>query len=144
MGTPMRTAKDRLRHAISFEIIGLFLVIPLGALAFGHPLLDIGMVAVVSSIIATAWNYGYNVIFDHALLRLSGRVAKTVLIRVLHACLFEAGLLVILIPFIAWYLAVALSEAFLMDLGFAIFYLIYAFCFNWAYDVIFPIPQPKG
>jgi uncharacterized membrane protein len=31
-----------------------------------------------------------------------------------------------------------------MDAAFAGFYLIYAFCFNWAYDVIFPLPTATG
>lgn len=140
----MRTTRDRIRHAISFEVIGLLLVTPLGALAFGKPLHDIGVVAVVSASIATGWNYLYNLGFDHALLRLRGAVQKTVAIRVLHAISFEAGLLLVLLPFIAWYLGVTLLEAFLMDLSFAVFYLVYAFVFNWLYDVIFPVPAPRA
>lgn len=139
----MRTTRDRIRHAISFEVIGLLLITPLGALAFDKPMEDIGVVAFVSATIATGWNYLYNLIFDHALLRLRGAVQKTVPIRVVHAILFEAGLLLVLLPFIAWYLGVSLLEAFLMDVSFAVFYLGYAFVFNWAYDVIFPVPAPS-
>ena len=138
----MRNTSDRIRHAISFEIIGLILVTPLGALAFHVPIAEIGIVTLVSATLATAWNYAYNVLFDHAMLRLTGQVGKTLIIRVLHAVLFEAGLLVILLPFIAWYLGVSLLTAFWMDLGFALFYLVYAFVFNWAYDWIFPVPEP--
>lgn len=137
----MRTTSDRIRHAISFEVIGLILITPLGALAFDKPIEAIGVVAFVSATIATGWNYLYNLIFDHALLRLRGTVLKTVPIRVVHAILFEAGLLLALLPFISWYLGVSLLEAFLMDVSFAVFYLVYAFVFNWAYDVIFPIPD---
>ena len=137
----MRKTPDRIRHAISFVLIGLLLVTPLGALAFGMPLAEIGVVTVFSATIATLWNYLYNLLFDHALLRLTGRLAKTVWTRVLHAVLFEAGLLAILMPFIAWYLEVSLMQAFLLDLSFAVFYLVYAFVFNWVYDWIFPIPE---
>lgn len=137
----MRKTPDRIRHAISFELIGLLLVTPLGALAFGMPLGDIGVVTLFSATVATLWNYLYNLLFDHALLRLTGRLAKTVWTRVLHAMLFEAGLLAILMPFIAWYLQVSLMQAFLLDLSFAVFYLVYAFVFNWAYDWMFPIPE---
>lgn len=136
----MRSASDRLRHALSFEIIALFLVTPLGAWIFARPLDEIGIVAVVSATIATGWNYLYNLLFDHALLRISGHVNKSIAMRVLHALLFEAGLLLVLLPFIAWYLGVSLLEAFLMDISFAAFYLVYAFVFNWLYDLIFPIP----
>lgn len=137
----MRTTKDRLRHALSFEIIALFIVIPAGAWVFSKPLDDIGIVAVVSATIATGWNYLYNLFFDLALLRISGSVKKTVGLRVFHAVLFEAGLLLVLLPFIAWYLGIGVIEALLMDISFAVFYLVYAFVFNWLYDVVFPIPS---
>ena len=137
----MRSTPDRIRHALSFELIGLALVTPLGAWAFDHPASEIGLVALVSATIATGWNYLYNLGFDHALLRLRGGVTKTLALRLLHALLFEGGLLVILMPFIAWYLGVSLWQAFVMDAAFAGFYLIYAFCFNWGYDMVFPVPQ---
>lgn len=136
----MRTTKDRIRHATSFEIIALFIVTPLGAWAFGMPLHDIGVVAVVSATIATAWNYVYNLMFDHAMLRIAKGTHKTPAIRVVHALLFEAGLLIVLLPFISIYLGISLMEAFLMDASFAIFFVIYAFVFNWSYDLIFPVP----
>lgn len=140
----MRTTSDRIRHAVSFEVIGLLLVTPLGALAFGMPMHDIGVVSIVGATIATLWNYVFNLIFDHALLRLTGRVRKSLPLRIAHAVLFEAGLLAVLLPFIAWYLGVSLVRAFVMDLSFALFYLVYAFVFNWAYDVIFPVPALRS
>lgn len=140
----MRDTNDRIRHALSFEIIALVLVTPLGAWAFGLPLDHIGVIAVVSATIATGWNYLYNLLFDHALLRLAGHVDKSLAVRILHAILFEAGLLVILLPFIAWYLGVSLIEAFLLDVSFAAFYLVYAFAFNWLYDLAFPLPPMQS
>ena len=94
----MRKTKDRIRHAISFEIIGLVLITPLGALAFDKPMHDIGIVAIVGATIATVWNYLYNLLFDHAMLRVIGSVRKTPWIRVVHAVLFETGLLLVLLP----------------------------------------------
>ncbi|WP_344701019.1 PACE efflux transporter [Halomonas cibimaris] len=135
----MRTVKDRLRHAISFEIIGLLLVIPLGGWLFAKPMNDIGVIAVVGATIATCWNYAYNLGFDHAMKRLRGEVRKTLLIRVLHAVLFEVGLLMALLPFIAWYLEMSVFHAFQMDISFSLFYVVYAFVFNWAYDLVFPV-----
>lgn len=137
----MRDTKDRIRHALSFEIIALFLVIPLGAWGFDRPLDDIGAVAVVSATIATGWNYLYNLIFDHALLRLAGHVNRSLALRIVHAALFEAGLMMILLPFIAWYLEVGLIEAFFMDVSFSVFYFVYAFAFNWLYDLLYPVPS---
>ncbi len=139
----MRTTSDRIRHAVSFEVIALLIVTPLGAWLFNHPLADIGVVTVISATIATGWNYLYNLGFDHAMKRLRGTVQKTVLIRIFHAVLFEIGLLFALIPFIAWHLQIPLYEAFIIDIAFAGFYLVYAFVFNWLYDLIFPAPQDQ-
>jgi uncharacterized membrane protein len=140
----MRTLRDRLRHALSFEIIGLLLVTPLGALAFHMPIHDIGVVALVGATIATAWNYVYNLGFDHLLQHWRGTTAKTLPIRVAHALVFEAGLLMFLLPFVAWYLGIGLWEALVMDIAFALFYVVYAFCFNWAYDRLFPLAEWQG
>lgn len=137
----MRTRRDRIRHAISFEIIGLALVVPLGAVGFGLHAADIGVLALVASGAATAWNYVYNIWFDRAMKRLRGTVHKTYGLRVVHAVLFETGLLVVTLPFFAWYLDIGLWQAFVMDLSFVIFYLIYAFAFNLAYDRVFPLPK---
>ncbi|MEW6124539.1 MAG: PACE efflux transporter [Pseudomonadota bacterium] len=137
----MRSAGDRIRHAVSFEIIGLLLVTPLGALAFQMPLHEMGIVTVVSATLATIWNYIYNWVFDIALKRISGTTLKSGMVRVFHAIAFEVGLLMVLMPFIAWYLGVSLWQAFVMDLSFALFYMLFAFAFNWAYDRIFPLPE---
>ncbi|MFG6567531.1 PACE efflux transporter [Sulfitobacter sp. 1A13679] len=140
----MRSTADRIRHALSFEIIALLIVTPMSAWLFNKPIHIIGVVTIVSASIATGWNYLYNLGFDHALRRLRGTVRKTVPIRVLHAVTFEIGLLFVLMPFIAWYLSISLMEAFLIDVSFALFYLIYAFVFNWIYDVLFPVSEPAN
>lgn len=138
----MRSRADRIRHSLSFEIIALAIVTPLGAWLLDMPASHVGMVTVVSALIAVGWNYLFNIGFDRALLAVTGTVKKTIPQRILHAITFEAGLVAVLLPFIAWYLQVGLWEAFMMDIGFSAFYLVYAFVFNWAYDVIFPVPAP--
>ncbi|TXD98445.1 PACE efflux transporter [Psychrobacter frigidicola] len=136
----MRTTKDRIRHTLGFEIIGLIIFAPLASLVFGYDLQLMGVIAVVASIIATVWNFFYNLLFDHAMLRLRGDVRKTILIRVIHALLFEGGLLLLFMPMIAWYLGITLWEAFIMDIAMATFYVVYAFIYNWIYDKVYPIP----
>ncbi len=140
----MRTVGDRVRHAISFEIIGLALITPLGALAFNMPVHDIGVVGLVSATIATAWNFVYNYLFDVVLQRQTGSTEKSNAIRIIHAILFELGLLAALMPFIAWYLGVSLWTAFIMDASFALFYMGYAYLFNLGYDRLFPLPEWKS
>ena len=137
----MRSAFDRLRHAISFEIIALILVIPAGAILFNVPLHDFGVVGIVSATLATLWNLGYNVLFDLALQRLTGTTLKSRIVRVLHALSFEIGLLFVLLPFIAWYLGISLWDAFVLDIALAAFYLVYSYVFNLIYDTLFPLPE---
>lgn len=137
----MRTTKDRIRHALGFEIIGLIIFAPLASVVFGFELHLMGVMALVGSIVATVWNYFYNILFDNAMFKLRGAVQKTVPIRILHALLFEGGLLVLFLPVIAWYLDISLWDAFKMDIAMATFYLIYAFIYNWIYDKVYPIPK---
>ena len=137
----MRSFSDRIRHAVLFELIGIAIFTPAAAWLFNQPVTHMGVIGVVSATVATVWNFLFNLGFDHALIRFTGRVIKTMPIRVAHAMLFEAGLIVLLIPFVAWYLGISLWAALMMDLSIVAFYLVYAFVFNIAYDRVFPVPQ---
>lgn len=138
----MRTTKDRIRHTLGFEIIGLIIFAPVAALAFGYNMFEMGIMAVVGSVIATVWNYFYNILFDHAMLRLRSDVRKTTQIRIYHAFLFEGGLLTLFLPIIAWHLSITLWQAFTMGVAMSAFYLVYAFVYNLLYDKVFPVPSP--
>lgn len=135
----MRTFRERVVHALLFEAVALAIFIPGSALVFHQPMQHMGVIGVVSATIATLWNFVFNLGFDRAMLRLRGSVQKTLAIRVAHTFLFEAGLVVMLIPMIAWYLGIGLWAALLMDIAIVIFYLVYGFFFNLAYDRVFPM-----
>lgn len=137
----MRTTRDRIRHAVGFELIGLAIVTPLGMIAFGKPLHEIGTIAVIGATLAMLWTYIYNIGFDHLMQRLTGGTQKTLPQRIAHAVLFELGLLLVLLPVIAWWLGITLWEALVMDAAFALFYMVYALVYNWAYDRLFPLPE---
>ena len=139
----MRTTADRIRHAVSFEVIGIIIATPLAAFAFHLPGGDSAVIVVASATVAMLWNYIYNLGFDHAMQRLTGGTAKTTRIRVAHAVLFELGLLMIMLPLVAWYLQISIWQALIMDIALALFYMGYAFVFNWAYDRVFPLPEWK-
>lgn len=137
----MRTTADRIRHAISFEVIGIALATPLAAFAFHLPGGDSAVIVVASATVAMLWNYVYNLGFDHLMVKLRGGTEKTTPIRVLHAVVFELGLLAIMLPAIAWYLQITIWQALVMDIALAVFYMVYAFVFNWAYDRVFPLAE---
>lgn len=139
----MRTHRDRIRHAVGFEIIALILSIPIMSFFFSFDIKDIGVIAIVGSIMATIWNYGFNIVFDKGMVRFKRSTFKTPAIRVLHVLLFESGLLMLYLPMVAWYLGISIWQAFIMDASLVGFYLFYNFSYNWAYDNIFPIQYFK-
>lgn len=137
----MRTTADRIRHAISFEVIGVALATPLAAVAFHLPGEDSLVLVVAGATIAMLWNYVYNLGFDHVMVRRTAGTQKSLRLRILHAALFELGLLLLMLPAVAWYLQISLLQALVMDMALAAFYMAYAFVFNWAYDRVFPLPE---
>lgn len=138
----MRTPLDRLRHTILFELLGLAIVITFVSVVLRYETMRIGVLSVGMCLWAMVWNAIYNYLFDVVLVHCGRSLReRPVWLRVLHSVLFEAGLLVLALPAVAWWMKMTLWEAFLMDLGFAVFYLIYGFIYNWLYDLVFPVPE---
>ena len=136
----MRTTTDRVRHTLLFELFGVAICTPLASLILDKNLALIGSLSITISIVAMGLNYLFNLCFDKAMIRLGRPVnVRPVWLRILHAILFEASLLVLTIPMVAWWLDMSLWAAFIADMGFVLFFLIYAFVFNWTYDTIFPM-----
>ncbi|WP_022953675.1 PACE efflux transporter [Leucothrix mucor] len=124
--------RERVFHAVSFEIILLAIFIPMSALVTQKPSGDLAIVGVSLSLLAVAWNYVYNIGFD----KLFGaeRIQRGMKLRVLHAVCFEAGMVVLGVPLIAWMLQISLLAAIILEAGFLVFILIYTLLFNWLYD----------
>ena len=139
----MRSLADRVRHAVTFELVALALLTPGAALLFRHPVIEMGLIGGLSATIATGWNFAYNLGFDRALLGLRGTVHKTLTIRIVHTLVFELGLILLLVPMIAAILGIGLWDALVMDLAIVVFYLVYAFLFNLGYDRLFPATPPR-
>ncbi|MGL5661409.1 MAG: PACE efflux transporter [Aeromonas sp.] len=137
----MRTRNDRLRHAICFELIGLLIAAPLATLITGVGLNHMGPLTLFFSVVATLWNYVYNIGVDQLLHKFQGHTHKTLWQRVVHTLGFEGGLLIVALPVMSWWLNISMLEALLLDLGFVAFYLVYAFIYNLGYDKVFPIPD---
>jgi len=137
----MRSVADRLRHTFLFEIIALSIVTPIGAWAFNQSIFDMGILGLMGATIATTWNYLYNWGFDHLMQWKYNTTLKSPKLRLAHAISYEISLLGFLLPMFCLYLGITLVEAFLMDISFSMFFLVYALVFNWAYDLIFPLPE---
>ena len=125
---------ERLFHGCLFELCGILFATPLGMWLTGESVTDMAIVAAVISFIAITWNIIYNWFFD----RLQKRWGfdRHMGIRVIHACVFELGLIVLAVPFIAWWIDSSLLYAFIVDIGFILFFLPYTFVYNLVYDKI--------
>ena len=137
----MRTILDRIRHTLLFELFGLTISTVGASMILNKPLFEMGVLGIIFSFLAMGWNLTFNWIFDLWDQKFRNMAKRTILLRIIHACLFEAGMLIAGMFIVAWWLGVGLFEALLIDIGFSVFFLIYAFCYNWAYDVVFPVPK---
>lgn len=127
-----KSVKERFFHALGFEVLAIALCAPLGAWLLGYSLAHMGLLTLMISLIAMAWNMVFNAMFDSAQRRLGFR--RTLAARAVHSVLFEVGLVLAVVPLAAWWLDIGLWEAFVLDIGIVLFFLPYTFAFNWAYD----------
>lgn len=96
-------------------------------------------VAMMVSLAAIIWNFVYNTAFETWEER--RQIAeRTLLIRSVHAFIFEVGLVLICLPlYMVWY-DVGLVKAFMMEVALLLFFLIYTFTFTLIFDKIFSLP----
>ncbi|HXE19564.1 multidrug/biocide efflux PACE transporter [Castellaniella sp. UC4442_H9] len=129
-----RSPAERMFHALAFEVLAIGISAPLAAWITGHSVVSMGLLTAIIATIAVIWNMLYNWAFDR--LQAARGFARTYAVRVAHAVGFEAGLILIVIPLIAAWLAVSLWRALVLDIGLVLFYLPYGFLFNLGYDRI--------
>ena len=131
---PAKSFKERVLHALLFELIGVLLFAPGLAWVLGQPLGKMGAMTVMISTVAMLWNMVFNEGFDRLRARLG--FAMTLKARALHALSFETGLIVAVVPLAAWWLSISVWEAFLLDIGLLLLFLPYTMLFNMAWDKV--------
>jgi len=133
-GVWRRVVYISLYEVLAIALAGLGLM-----LMSGESLLASGVLATATSAVAVVWNLVFNSLFERWEARqpVKGRSVKR---RVAHAVVFEAGLVLMLVPLIAWWLGIGLWQALVMDLALVVFFLVYTFVFNWAFDAVFGLP----
>lgn len=134
--TPNKSALERILHAISFEGLAVLLTAPVLSLLMDRSLAHMGALTLAFSTVAMLWNMAFNSLFDRAEGHYGFR--RTLSVRVVHALLFEAGLVLMLVPLAAWWLSISLLETLLLDIGLLLFFLPYTLAFNWCYDLLRP------
>ncbi|MCA0176586.1 MAG: PACE efflux transporter [Proteobacteria bacterium] len=130
----------RVLQAVLYEFFAVLAVGPALAWLFGHDLASALGLAVVLSTVALAWNYVFNGYFERWEARQPVK-GRSLARRIAHGVGFEGGLVVLLVPIMAWWLDTTLWQAFVADLGILVFFLVYAIGFTWAFDLVFGLPQ---
>jgi uncharacterized membrane protein len=130
----------RVFQALLYEAIAVAIVAPVLTWVFDHPPLSSLALTLLTSLVALSWNYVYNALFERweARQAVKGRSAAR---RLLHSAGFEIGLVVMLVPLLAWWLEVTLWQALVADLGLMAFFFAYTIVFTWAFDRVFGLPQ---
>ena len=138
--------KERIFHALLFEALALILLISLASLLPGQETAAMTGLAISLSVIAMAWNYIYNLIFDRFCP--GDRLKRSFKLRLGHGLGFEAGMILASFPVIMWVTKMSFWTVFVLDIGAVVFFIIYAIAYNWAYDVIkekfWPKQEPQG
>ncbi len=135
----MQGVKRRVVYVGLYELIAIILSAILLKLISSADTGDSLGIAVAASAIAILWNLAFNYGFEFWE-KHSQRKGRSIGVRILHALGFEGGLVIFLVPVIAWWLDVSFMEALILDLGLLVFFLVYTFIFNWAFDVVFGLP----
>lgn len=135
----MQGVKRRVVYVGLYELVAIVLSAILLKLISNADAANSLGIAVVASAIAILWNLAFNYGFERWEKRRKHQ-GRSLGIRVLHAVGFEGGLVVFLVPVLAWWLEVSFIEALILDLGLLVFFLFYTFIFNWAFDAVFGLP----
>lgn len=135
----MQGLQRKVVHAALYEALAIVSVTAaLAALGKGS-VAHVGVLALLTSVVALLWNMAFNTLFEawEARQALKGRTLRR---RIAHAIGFEGGLVVLVVPLISWWMAMGLWEALLLDLGLVLYFLVYTLVFNWGFDRLFGLP----
>lgn len=135
----MQGLKRRIVYVTAYEGLAIALSASALALIWGVTPTDAGGMAIAASMIAMLWNLLYNSAFEWWESR-QARRGRDLGRRILHAIGFEFGLVLVLVPMFAAWLGISLWQAFVLDLGMIVFFLVYTFAFNLGFDRVFGLP----
>jgi uncharacterized membrane protein len=135
----MSPIQRRILQAVLYEVGAIAMTWPVFGLGFGASAGSALALATLLSTIALSWNFVFNALFERweAAQPVRGRSLQR---RVLHGIGFEGGLVLMLVPVMAWWLETSLWHAFLAELGLLLMFFVYAIAFTWAFDKVFGLP----
>jgi len=136
----MTPTTRRVLQAVFYEIGAIVITTPIIKLAFDASTSSSVGLAVLMSTIALAWNYVFNAFFEcwEARQMIKGR---SIWRRLAHGIGFEGGLVVMLVPLMAYWLSISFLNAFYAEIGILLVFFVYAVTFTWAFDKVFGLPE---
>ncbi len=130
----------RVVQAVLYEAGAVIFVGPALSLIFDRPAASTIALAILMSSVALAWSYAFNTLFERWESRQKTK-GRPLWRRLAHGLGFEGGLVVMLVPVMAYWLQISLLQALIADLGVLAFFFLYAVVFNWAFDGLFGLPE---
>ncbi|MGE0969257.1 multidrug/biocide efflux PACE transporter [Klebsiella sp. WOUb02] len=129
-----KSLTERIIHAVSFEGLATLILAPTAAWLMQRSVVEMGGLSILLATLAMVWNLIYNALFDH--IWPVSLVIRNLKVRALHAIGFESGFIVIGVTAVALLLGVSLLQAFMLEIGFMLFFLPYTMLFNWVWDTL--------
>ncbi|MES2433390.1 MAG: PACE efflux transporter [Pseudomonadota bacterium] len=135
----MTPTARKILYAVSFETLGVAVgTLGLMAMSDANPGQSLILSAITASI-AMTWSMGFNWLFEAWEARQSKK-GRSLARRSVHALLFEGGLVILVLPIMAWWLGVDLWTALKYEAGLIVLFIIYTYVFTWSFDRIFGLP----
>lgn len=131
--------KRKIIQAISYEVLAIVMVSPFVSFIFDASLASATSLSILVSVLALLWNMLFNTLFEAWEKRQRDRT-RTLKRRVIHALSFEIGFGIMVIPITALWLGISWQAAISLEIGLMLFFMLYQFVFQWAFDKLFGLP----
>lgn len=135
----MTPARRKIVYAVTFEALGTLVVSTyLWLVSEASPASSFAL-SILTATVALGWSFAFNTAFEawEARQPVKGRSPAR---RTAHAVLFEGGLVLLLLPVMAWWLGVTLWQALAYEAGLIVLFILYTWLFTWGFDRIFGLP----
>lgn len=136
----MQGIQRKVVHAVLFEFFAIISVTAAFMFTTQHGVGRSGSLAIATSVVAMLWNMGYNWLFEKWEIRQVKR-GRSLKRRIVHSIGFEAGLVILLLPLVMWWLNLGLWPALAIEFGLVVFFVAYGLVFNWCFDHVFGLPD---
>lgn len=135
----MSPTRRKIVYAISFEALGTLVAsVYLWLVSEASPASSFAL-SVLTATVALCWSYVFNSIFEAWEVQQAVK-GRSLARRAAHALLFEGGLVLLLLPIMAWWLQVSIWQALVYEAGLIVVFIVYTYLFTWAFDRIFGLP----